>query len=135
MKRLIKFTGIIIVSFILIGALLLGGRIYQTYKTEGNASDILKAVVKLELSSENIIKINQGMYLTKSNTKVVKEILKNKGWQFEEQMGAGYQFRSSGGEILVLTTRQVVSSRYLIWQGRNIDDVRAEFILIMGEYV
>jgi hypothetical protein len=120
-KDIIKVISITIASFAVIIALLLGVRIYQTYKTEANAFDILKAVIKLELSKKNIIKVNEGMYLTKSDTKVIKEILKSKGWQFEEQMGAGYVFTSGTEEALVLTTRQVVSSRYLIWQGRNID--------------
>ena len=66
-----------------------------------------KDVVKLD--------IGENKYITKSdNPEIIKSFMKEKGYDFTEQMGSGYFFKSPTGQSAVATHRYY-SRYYSLW--------------------
>ena len=88
---------------------------------EGNPIPILTSIIKLELTNSNyqqFSKINNGnRYVSKniksSRTDLVKEFMKEKDWDFKEQMGAGLVFEKDE-EVVTISTR-LYSKHYFLW--------------------
>lgn len=113
----LAITGIIILSFYFYSPI-----IFQ----EGNPVPLFKAIIKLNASSQDIIKLGLGdeKYLTKSKNgeEILINKLKENNYRFIEQMGSGYLFRNNNLDILTATKKQY-SRFYSVWtigESRNI---------------
>ncbi|MFA7662332.1 MAG: hypothetical protein WCX88_00245 [Patescibacteria group bacterium] len=115
-KKIFKNKAIIIaiISFAL-GALIynFSAVIFQ----EGNPWPEVKGIIKLNFTKADIVKLagSDNKYLTKSNggPKIIDDLMKSKGYEITDQMGSGYFYKSSDGDV-VLTRRQY-SRFYTIW--------------------
>jgi hypothetical protein len=115
-EHLSKNKGIIIaiISFTL-GALIFNYLpiIFQ----EGNPWPQIKGVVQLTFGKADIAELSgsENKYITKSKNgqEVIRDFMKEKGYEFTEQMGSGYFYKSSD-KTVVLTSRQY-SRFYTIW--------------------
>ncbi|KLU61003.1 hypothetical protein CEB3_c25730 [Peptococcaceae bacterium CEB3] len=105
--------GITIVISLVI--LIIGFRVIQISSTEKDPGDILNAIMKIELNKIDVVKLNDSSYLTRADSKYIKSFLKKNGWQFEEQLGAGYSFINLKGERILYISRYVFGTRYEIW--------------------
>ena len=117
MRKVIKIFSTLILIFSILLLCAFSIRIYRVVKTEKNSSIIMISILKLNFN--NVIQLEETSYITKSNPSHMKKFLKGKGWKFEEQLGAGYIFKNSDGQNLLIVTRQVFSSRFLIWEIRE----------------
>jgi predicted RNA binding protein YcfA (HicA-like mRNA interferase family) len=115
MKRIL--IGVILI--ISLACLIIGFRIAQIVTTEKKPVAILKCIINIEVNKKDIVELDDSSYLTKSDSKYIKSFLKNNGWQFEEQLGSGYSFKNSKGERLLLISRHVFGTRYLIFESNN----------------
>jgi len=84
---------------------------------EGNPWPEIKGIVRLTFSGSDMVKLSgsDNKYLTKSQggPLAVEEFMKNRGYEYTDQMGSGYFYKSSDKNI-VLTRRQY-SRFYTIW--------------------
>ncbi len=84
---------------------------------EGNPWPQIKGIAKLIFGNEDIIKLDIGdnKYITKSNNLgIIKSFMKDKGYEFTEQMGSGYFFESQTGVGAVVVHRYY-SRYYSLW--------------------
>lgn len=84
---------------------------------EGNPWPQLKGIVQLNLGNENVVKLDIGenKYITKSNNpEVIKSFMQDWGYEFTEQMGSVYLFKSVTGASAVATHRYY-SRYYSLW--------------------
>lgn len=85
---------------------------------EGNPLPLFKAIIKLNISSLDIVKLdfNGDKYLTKSRNSqdILENKLKNQGYYFVEQLGSGYLFKNNNSDALIITRKQY-SRFYHIW--------------------
>src|SRR3989339_617022 len=79
----------------------------KTIFQEGNPAPMLSAVIKINLTGDEIVKIvaSEDKYLTKSNggREVIIEMLRTKGYKFIDQLGSGYIFENENKENLLVT--------------------------------
>jgi hypothetical protein len=84
---------------------------------EGNPWPQIKGITQLTLGKSDIVKLSgfDNKYLTKSRGgwEVIDGFLKNDGYEFVEQMGSGYFYKSSSSNIIM--TRRQYSRFYVIW--------------------
>jgi len=97
--------------------LVLGPGLFQ----EGNPVPLLISIVKLKITDTDYVQFfnteKKSRYLS-SNTGQnplieVKEVMKAKGWAFEEQIGSGLIFLKDEKEAIVLTRQY--SKYFVIW--------------------
>ncbi|WP_160722882.1 hypothetical protein [Bacillus sp. USDA818B3_A] len=96
---------------------ILGSALFQ----EGNPIPLLVSIVKLKLTDTDYVQFlnteKQSRYLSSDTShppyKQVKEFMKSKGWDFEEQMGSGLIFLKDEKEALVMTRQY--SKYFVIW--------------------
>ncbi len=107
LKNILKNKAIIIaiISFAL-GALIYNysAVIFQ----EGNPWPQIKGIAQLTFGNNDVVKLNigQNKYITKSNNaEIIKSFMKEKGYDFTEQMGSGYLFESRTGTSAIATHR------------------------------
>ncbi|MDD2730992.1 MAG: hypothetical protein PHW33_02605 [Candidatus Portnoybacteria bacterium] len=85
---------------------------------EGNPWPQIKGIAQLSFSNARMVKLSgaAGKYMTKSKNgqEIVKEFMKSKGYEFTEQMGSGYFFKSDTGTSAVVTHRYY-SRFYSLW--------------------
>lgn len=84
---------------------------------EGNAWPQIKGIVQLNLGNKDMVKlaIGENKYIAKSDDpEAVKTFMKEQGYDFIEQMGSGYLFRSRNGAGAVATHRYY-SRFYSLW--------------------
>jgi len=85
---------------------------------EGNPCPLISGIWQLNFSQKDIVKlkIDGDRHMTKSRNgqKIITEIMKNRGYEFVEQMGSGYFFKSKGGESIVAVHRYY-SKYYSLW--------------------
>lgn len=90
---------------------------------EGNPWPEIKAISQLTFGGSDMVKLSgsDNKYLTKSHggPQVIESYMQDKGYEFTDQMGSGYFYKSSD-KTVVLTRRQY-SRFYTIW---NIPDGR-----------
>ncbi len=90
---------------------------------EGNPIPILTSIMKLELLNSGYEKIsdtnNELKYVSEYKYKekypygIAMEFMKEKGWDFKEQMGAGLVFQKNE-EVIVIETKHY-SKHYYLW--------------------
>jgi hypothetical protein len=88
---------------------------------EGNPFPYLNSIMKLELSNGGKEKVVDGQheerYISEFKVKypygIAIEYMESLGWEFKEQMGAGFIFEKNGQQAIV-ETRQF-SKQYYIW--------------------
>ncbi|KKR13503.1 MAG: hypothetical protein UT43_C0043G0010 [Parcubacteria group bacterium GW2011_GWC1_39_29] len=84
---------------------------------EGNPWPQVKGIVQLNFSNTDMVKLSgsDNKYITKSdNPEIIKSFMKEKGYDFTEQMGAGHLFKSPSGESAVAVHRYY-SHYYSLW--------------------
>ncbi len=86
---------------------------------EGDPWPQIKGISQLNFTNKKIVKLSEveDKYITKSKNgqEVIKNFMKDKGYEFTEQMGAGYLFESPAGEGAVVTHRYY-SRYYSLWK-------------------
>ncbi len=84
---------------------------------EGNPWPQIKGIVQLTFGKSDMVKLSgsDNTYLTKSQNgpMAVEAFMKGRGYEYTDQMGSGYFYKSSDRAI-VLTRRQY-SRSYVIW--------------------
>ncbi|HNZ86643.1 MAG TPA: hypothetical protein PLD95_03435 [bacterium] len=74
---------------------------------EGNPGPQIKGIVELSFTNKNIVKLSssENKYMTKSKNgaEVIKFYMKDRGYNFTEQMGSAYFFKSMSGESVIVT--------------------------------
>lgn len=84
---------------------------------EGNPWPQIKAIVRLTFNKTEMVNLSDSdnRYLTKSKGgwDIIDSFLKNKGYEFTEQMGSGYFYKSSDNNIVLI--RRQYSRFYTIW--------------------
>ncbi|MDD5291244.1 MAG: hypothetical protein PHZ04_03995 [Patescibacteria group bacterium] len=84
---------------------------------EGNPWLQIKGIVQLTFGNNDVVKLDIGenKYITKSdNPEIIKSFMKERGYDFTEQMGSGYFFKSQTGMSAVATHRYY-SRYYSLW--------------------
>ena len=114
--RLFKNKAIIIgiISFAL-GALIynFSSVIFQ----EGNPWPEIKGMVQLKFGDSDIVKLSgsDNKFMTESkNGTMIHDFMKTKGYEFTEQMGSGYFFKSTTGQTAI-ATHKYYSRHYSLW--------------------
>lgn len=84
---------------------------------EGNPWLQIKGIAQLSFSNTDMVKLSgpDSKYMTESRNgqEIIKDFMKNKGYEFIEQMGAGYLFDSPVGNAIV--TQRQYSRFYSLW--------------------
>lgn len=99
----------------------MGALIYHLFTPvifqEGNPWPEIKGIAQLIFSNAAIIKLSDSdnKYLTKSkgSWETVDRFLKSKGYEFTDQMGSGYFYKSPDSNIVM--ARRQYSRFYVIW--------------------
>ncbi|MDD4996387.1 MAG: hypothetical protein PHW15_02890 [Patescibacteria group bacterium] len=95
---------------------------------EGNPWPQIKGIAQLSFGNKDVVKLDIGenKYITKSNnSEIIKSFMKDKGYDFTEQMGSGYLFKSSAGANAVAIHRYY-SRYYSLWsitESLNINEI------------
>ncbi len=92
---------------------------------EGNPWPQIKGIAQLTFGNKDIVKLDIGenKYITKSNNpELIKSFMKEKGYDFTEQMGSGYLFESQTGASVVVVHRYY-SRYYSLWTISENDNV------------
>jgi len=110
-----------IILAILISLVLLFGIFLFLYSSvifqEGNPWPQTKGIVQLNFGDKDVVKLDIGenKYITKSdNPEVIKTFMKDKGYDFTEQMGSAYLFESETG-VSAVATHRYYSRYYSLW--------------------
>ena len=86
---------------------------------EGNPWPQIKGIAKLNFGDSNMVKLSgsDNKYMTNSKNcqEVIKSFMKDRDYEFTEQMGSGYFFRSPTGENAVAVHRYY-SRYYSLWK-------------------
>lgn len=92
---------------------------YRTIFQEGNPLPYLSGIIRLHTSGESVVKINttNEIYLgkAKDSRQAIVDLLSERNFEFDEQLGAGYFFVNQQGERIIATTRHY-SRFYQIWK-------------------
>ncbi|MFA6486569.1 MAG: hypothetical protein WCT40_04360 [Candidatus Magasanikbacteria bacterium] len=84
---------------------------------EGSPWPQVKGIARLTFGNKDIVKLDTGenKYITKSdNSEIIKSFMKEKGYDFTEQMVSGYLFKSQAGTSAVVT-HKYYSRFYSLW--------------------
>jgi hypothetical protein len=117
MKKVLMMGGV----FLLLLLVFIGLRFGSALTQEGNPIPYLIAITKYEFSNngyeEVLERSDKIRYVSKFEKKyplgMTKEFMKDKGWEFKEQMGSGLIFEKND-EIITIGTRQY-TKQYFIW--------------------
>ncbi|MDD4304779.1 MAG: hypothetical protein PHG92_04860, partial [Patescibacteria group bacterium] len=84
---------------------------------EGNPWPQIKGMVQLKFDDSDIVKLSgsDNRFMTESkNGTMIHDFMKTKGYEFTEQMGSGYFFKSTTGQTAIATHRYY-SRYYSLW--------------------
>lgn len=84
---------------------------------EGNPWPQIKGIAQLNFGNKDVVKLDIGenKYITKSNNlEIIKSFMKDKGYEFTEQMGSGYLFKSNA-ETSAVAVHRYYSRFYSLW--------------------
>ncbi len=84
---------------------------------EGNPWPQIKGMVQLKFGDSDIVKLSgsDNRFMTESkNGTMIHDFMKTKGYEFTEQMGSGYFFKSTAGQTAIVTHRYY-SRYYSLW--------------------
>jgi hypothetical protein len=113
-----KNRKVLFITFLVI--LTLGFFIFLNYPVifqEGNPWPQIKAIVQLKFSNADIVKLSDSdnKYMTESkNGMAMHDFMKDRGYEFVEQMGSGYFFKSPAGQSAV-AVHKYYSHYYSLW--------------------
>ncbi len=113
-KKLFIFVGllVLVVVFLVI-------YYFPVIFQEGNPTPLIKGIWILNFGGEKIVKLDVAgeEYMTKSRDDVTPLFvqLENGGYEFSEQLGAGYFFISPDGDRLTVM-RRYYSRFYSLWK-------------------
>ena len=117
-SKFLSKNKIIIIAIII---LILGAFIYSYSAIifqEGNPWPQIKGIAQLNFTNKNIIKLSneENKYITKSENgaEIIKSLMKERGYNFTEQMGSGYLFKSNSG-INAVVIHRYYSRYYSLW--------------------
>ncbi|MEK4297472.1 hypothetical protein [Paenibacillus sp. FSL R5-0914] len=121
MKRFLT----IVLSVFIIAAGFIIFRFGSALSQEGNPVTILVSISKLEFTNSNFEQFSESdkqlRFVSKNSGEfrydVVKEFMKEKGWNFKDHMGSGLIFENDKQTIIV-ETRQF-SRHYFLWDIPN----------------
>lgn len=107
-KILILFLVIFILGFM---------RVSPVLFQEGNPIPVVKGIVELSLNDNDIVQVSNDSkkYLTKTsvgNAPII-ELMNKEGWEFQEQLGAGYIFIKDGDRIIIESVQY--TGKYKVW--------------------
>lgn len=98
---------------------------------EGNPGPLFQGIIKLNLSSENIVKLRgaDNKYLTKSKNgqETIKLFMSGKDYDFADQMGSAYFFEGLNGKN-ALAIHKYFSRYYSLWSLVENDKNREIFV-------
>jgi hypothetical protein len=100
---------------------------------EGNPCPLISGILRLNFGGDEIVKLKTGdnRYMTKSKNgrEIINKLMRNQGYEFTEQMGSGYFFRSKGGENMIAVHRYY-SRYYSLWKisGPNSGQISTEWV-------
>lgn len=84
---------------------------------EGNPWPQIKGISQLTFGGSDMVKLSgsDNMYLTKTHggSTAIDAFMKDKGYEFTDQMGSGYFYKSADKTIVI--TRRQYSRFYTIW--------------------
>jgi len=84
---------------------------------EGNPWPQIKGITELSFSNKDIVKLDsqENKYITKSdNFETIKSFMKEKGYDFTEQMGSAYLFKSNIATNAIVVHKHY-SRYYSLW--------------------
>jgi membrane-bound inhibitor of C-type lysozyme len=84
---------------------------------EGNPWPEIKGIAQLKFGSKDIVQLSDSdnKFMTESkNGTVIHDFMKTKGYEFTEQMGSGYFFKSATGQNAI-ATHKYYSRYYSLW--------------------
>jgi len=84
---------------------------------EGNPWPQIKGIVQLKFGDSDIVKLSgsDNTFMTESkNGTMIHDFMKTRGYEFTEQMGSGYFFKSTTGQTVIVTHRYY-SRHYSLW--------------------
>jgi len=84
---------------------------------EGNPWPQIKGIIQLKFSGVGIVQLSgsDNKFMTESkNGMMIHNFMKTKGYEFTEQMGSGYFFKSPTGQSAV-ATHKYYSRYYSLW--------------------
>lgn len=124
MKKKPLIIGVaVIFILILSGFIIFAPTIFQ----EGNPLPIMQGIFRLQTSNNDIVSVSENpeTYITKTENadSTFIEFMKNKGWTFKEQFGAGYLFEKQDKSITVGSKQY--SRHFKLWtiqQEVNLDN-------------
>jgi len=121
-NKIFVFFGLLVIIFAIV-VLLYRPVIFQ----EGNPWPEIKGIVQLKFGDSDIVKLSgsDNKFMTESkNGTMIYDFMKTKGYEFIEQMGSGYFFKSATGQTAV-ATHKYYSRRYSLWNiTENIDNIK-----------
>jgi len=121
-NKIFVFFGLLVIIFAIV-VLLYRPVIFQ----EGNPWPEIKGIVQLKFGDSDIVKLSgsDNKFMTESkNGTMIHDFMKTKGYEFIEQMGSGYFFKSATGQTAV-ATHKYYSRRYSLWNiTENIDNIK-----------
>jgi len=100
---------------------------------EGNPWSQIKGITQLNFGRSNIVKLsgsdNKYMTKNKNGQEAIKNFMQNEGYEFTEQMGAGYFFVSPTAKSAV-ATHKYYSRYYSLWSiTENSNNSKADYEL------
>ena len=84
---------------------------------EGNPWPQIKGIIQLKFSDADIVQLSgsDNKFMTESkNGMVIHNFMKTKGYEFTEQMGSGYFFKSPTGQSAI-AIHKYYSRYYSLW--------------------
>jgi hypothetical protein len=92
---------------------------------EGNPWPQIKGISQLNFTNKDIVKLSKpgNVYMTKSKNgqEIIKDFMKDNGYDYIEQIGSGYFFKSSAGKSVVV--HKYYSHYYSLWNiTENVED-------------
>ena len=115
-KFLVAILLILIVAIGFIG-IRFGSALFQ----EENTIEIIASITKLDLANTNYIEVTDDSertrYVSKnksgSQEKIIKEFMRENGWQYKEQMGSGFIFEKD--RVTVTIGTRLFTKNYFLW--------------------
>lgn len=90
----------------------------RTIFQEGNPWPQIKGIAQLTFSNSNIVKLSgsDDRYMSKSKNgqEAIENLMRDRGYEFIEQMGSGYFFKSSI-EKRIIVTHEHYTRYYSLW--------------------
>ena len=120
MKKIIGRVGLILI--ILLGLFIIGYK--DVFFQEGKPLPLVKGIGKMMVTGKPIVQYaeNPDKYIMKFDNGYVplKQFMKEKGWEYQEQVGSGFVFRK-GNENTTITTRWYTKKFLLIYLNESIE--------------